>query len=128
MWHASLRPLTRSHALCARNRTPSINSVREYTNDMIPSLKTIRITAVAAGCLGGCLLAPPLHSAAKGPANKLILQIEKKVHNALPTKDEKLFDQIAWVKDIRNAERLAKQNRRPIVLFTGDGNIGTGRC
>ena len=36
--------------------------------------------------------------------------------------------QIAWVKDIRNAERLAKQNRRPIVLFTGDGNIGTGRC
>jgi hypothetical protein len=71
---------------------------------------------------------PPLASAAKNPANKLILQVEKKVHDALPTKDEKLFDQIGWVKDVRTAERLAKQTRRPIILFTSDGNINTGRC
>jgi len=88
----------------------------------------MRITVLAAGYLGGCFLAAPPALAAKNPANKLILQVEKKVHDTLPTKDEKLFDQIAWVKDVRTAERLAKQNRRPIVLFTGDGNINTGRC
>src|SRR5437868_1413516 len=73
-------------------------------------------------------LFPLLLGAAKNPANKLMIQVEKKVHEALPTKDEKLFDQIGWSTRIVEAERVAKQTRRPILLFTSDGYIHTGRC
>ena len=66
--------------------------------------------------------------AAGHPADKLILKVEQKVHDALPTKAEKRFDEIGWAADIRTAERLAKQHRRPILLFTHDGEISTGRC
>jgi hypothetical protein len=78
----------------------------------------VRIVAFAACCLG----------AASNPASKLILNVEQKIHDALPTKTEKRFDEIGWAQDIRSAERLASQHRRPILLFTHDGQINTGRC
>ena len=78
-----------------------------------------RIAAIfAAGCLW----------AAGSPADKLILKVEQKVHDALPTRAEKRFDEIGWAADIRTAERMAKQLHRPILLFTHDGEISTGRC
>ena len=79
--------------------------------------KRIAIAALAA-CLG----------AAGSSSNSLILQVEQKVQDALPTKLEKRFDEIGWAPDIRSAERLARQRRRPILLFTHDGQINTGRC
>ena len=66
--------------------------------------------------------------AATNPANKLLLEVEQKVHDAMPTKAEKRFDEIGWAADIREAERLARRYRRPILLFTHDGRINTGRC
>ncbi len=45
-----------------------------------------------------------------------------------PTKEERRFDQIAWARDIREAERLAKQHGRPVFLFTHDGRMNIGRC
>lgn len=66
--------------------------------------------------------------AATDPSNKLILQVEKTVHDVLPARAERRFDEIGWAKDIRDAERLAKQHRRPVFLFTHDGKINTGRC
>jgi hypothetical protein len=83
-----------------------------------PSLRSVTIAAVAVWSL----------AAAGNPANKLILQVEEKVHAALPTKAEKRFDEIGWAADIRTAERLARQHGRPILLFTHDGRINTGRC
>jgi hypothetical protein len=76
------------------------------------------VAVMAACCLG----------AANSTANRLILKVEEKIHDALPTKAEKRFDEIGWAADIRTAERLAKQYRRPILLFTHDGQISTGRC
>ena len=90
----------------------------------IVTLKTAVFAALAAGSLTGVWLA----GGADSTANKLILQVENKVHDTLPTKAEKRFDEIGWAKDIRDAERLAKKTRRPILLFTHDGRIGTARC
>lgn len=84
----------------------------------VPRPKPIRILAVLAGCL----------AAASSPSNKLILQVEQKVHDTLPTRAEKRFDEIGWAAGIREAERLARLHHRPILLFTHDGKIGTGRC
>ena len=54
----------------------------------------------------------------------------------LNTAIEKLCDrvsreidpQIGWVKDIREALHLARENRRPVFLFTHDGHMAIGRC
>jgi hypothetical protein len=82
------------------------------------SHRDMKILALAACCLG----------AASNSSNQLILEVEEKVQRALPTKAEKRFDEIGWAQDIRGAERLAKQHHRPILLFTHDGQINTGRC
>jgi hypothetical protein len=82
------------------------------------SHRDMKILALAACCLG----------AASNSSNQLILEVEEKVQRAIPTKAEKRFDEIGWAQDIRGAERLAKQHHRPILLFTHDGQINTGRC
>ena len=41
---------------------------------------------------------------------------------------ENLADRIGWAKDIRAAERLAKERGRPVFLFTYDGQMAIGRC
>jgi hypothetical protein len=45
-----------------------------------------------------------------------------------PKSAEKRFDEIGWAKDIREAERLAKEHQRPVMLFTHDGRMNIGRC
>jgi hypothetical protein len=45
-----------------------------------------------------------------------------------PVAEERSFDKIGWAKDIRDALRLAKENDRPVFLFTHTGRINTGRC
>jgi len=82
------------------------------------SHRDMKILALAACCLG----------ATGNSSNRLILEVEEKVQQALPTKAEKRFDEIGWAADIRAAERLARQHHRPILLFTHDGQISTGRC
>jgi len=42
--------------------------------------------------------------------------------------EERPFDAIGWAKDIREAERLAREHQRPVFLFTHDGRMGIGRC
>jgi hypothetical protein len=42
--------------------------------------------------------------------------------------EERPIDEIGWVKDIREAERLAREHQRPVFLFTHDGRMGIGRC
>ena len=54
--------------------------------------------------------------------------IEQRVRELQPTPKEKRFDEIGWAKDIRTAKRLAKENNRPVFLFTHDGRINVGRC
>jgi hypothetical protein len=54
--------------------------------------------------------------------------IEQRVRELQPTPKEKRFDEIGWAKDIRTAERLAKEHNRPVFLFTHDGRMNIGRC
>jgi hypothetical protein len=55
--------------------------------------------------------------------------VGKRVEAWQPTKEERAFDEIGWAKDLREAERLGKQHRRPVFLFTYDGASLSGyRC
>ena len=58
----------------------------------------------------------------------LISFVDKRVLEVQPTPEEKRLDEIAWVKDIREALRLSQESGRPVFLFTHDGRINTGRC
>jgi hypothetical protein len=48
--------------------------------------------------------------------------IEKRVQAWQPTADERRIDQIAWAKDLRTAQKLAKENARPVFLFSYSGS------
>lgn len=54
--------------------------------------------------------------------------IDKKIAELQPRASEKKFDEIGWVRELREAERLAKENGRGVFLFTHDGRMATGRC
>jgi hypothetical protein len=54
--------------------------------------------------------------------------VDKTVTERQPAAEDKRFDEIAWASDIRAAIKLGREHNRPIVLFTGDGRINTGRC
>jgi hypothetical protein len=48
--------------------------------------------------------------------------VEKRVQAWQPTVDERRIDQIAWAKDLRTAQKLAKENARPVFLFSYSGS------
>ena len=55
--------------------------------------------------------------------------VEKRIQDWQPTPEERRFDDIGWAKDIREAERLAKEHGRPVFLFTYDGaSLANYRC
>ncbi len=54
--------------------------------------------------------------------------VEQRIEELQPTAKEKRFDEIGWASDIRSAEKLAKENNRPVFLFTHDGRMNIGRC
>ncbi len=60
--------------------------------------------------------------------DSLVTKVEKKVHQVQPTREERRIDLVGWAPDLLTAEALGKQRRRPVFLFTYDGNINTGRC
>ena len=59
---------------------------------------------------------------------RVVRWVDKTVAERQASAEDKRFDEIGWVTDIRTAVRLAKENNRPIFLYTGDGRINTGRC
>ena len=54
--------------------------------------------------------------------------VQKRVAELQPKPEEKRFDEIGWAKDIRDAQRLAREHNRPVFLFTHDGRMNIGRC
>jgi hypothetical protein len=54
--------------------------------------------------------------------------VTRRVRAWQPTPEERVFDEIAWVGGLREAQRLAKQHGRPVFLFTHDGHMAVGRC
>jgi hypothetical protein len=59
---------------------------------------------------------------------KLVSWVQARVRKFEPTKADRTFDQIGWASSITEALRLAKENNKPVFLFTHDGQIETGRC
>ena len=59
---------------------------------------------------------------------KELAWVQARVQEIEVKKEERRLDEIGWAKDIREAERLAKENRRPVFLFTHDGRLNIGRC
>jgi hypothetical protein len=59
---------------------------------------------------------------------KVIRWVEKTVAERQPSAEDKRFDEIGWVTDIRTAIKLGKEHNRPIFLLTVDGQVNTGRC
>lgn len=67
-------------------------------------------------------------SLADAPVAHDVAWVKQRVQQLQPTAAERKLDEIGWAKDIRDAERLAREHNRPIYLFTHDGRIATGRC
>jgi hypothetical protein len=78
------------------------------------------------------LLATTLFSLSGAPGaqneGKDLAWVQARVQEIEVKKEERRLDEIGWAKDIREAERLAKENRRPVFLFTHDGRLNIGRC
>ena len=86
------------------------------------SLSVFAGLLLGAMATAGCATAGPISDA------KVQSGVEKTVAERQPTAEDKRFDEIGWVTDIRTAMRLGRENNRPIFLYTGDGHVNTGRC
>ena len=78
--------------------------------------------------IAACIPALGAGTAEPQPEARDLAWVEKRAQELEPAPREKLIDEIGWAKDIRQAERLAGENNRPVFLFTHDGHINTGRC
>jgi hypothetical protein len=54
--------------------------------------------------------------------------VDQRVEEWHPTADERRFDEVGWSTSLVEAERLAKEHKRPVFLFTHDGKMNVGRC
>ncbi len=89
--------------------------------------RTLWTAGLALTCAGAWAAPEPPADAppAKGdPSAWVNGQIDKRMATAA----DRRFDEIGWARDIREAEKLAKDNGRLVFLFTHDGHIGVGRC
>jgi len=67
-------------------------------------------------------------AAAPQPGARDLGWVQQRAQEFEPASRERRIDEIGWASDIRQAERLAAEHRRPVFLFTHDGHINTGRC
>jgi hypothetical protein len=74
------------------------------------------LAAVAGG------LQPPAANQRRETAAALVERVDRLVQDWQPTSAERRFDDIGWAKDLRDALRLAKDNGRPVFLFTYNGS------
>src|SRR5690242_12190792 len=86
------------------------------------------LAQLSAALLLGSLAATGCATAGSVSDDSVLRWVDKTVAERQASAEDKRFDEIAWVTDIRTATRLARENNRPIFLYTGDGRINTGRC
>ena len=89
-------------------------------------IRTKRI--VAAALLTACAAAAARADEPRVADRDVSEWVTKRVRDWQPSADERRFDEIGWVADIRTALKLAKEHDRPVFLFTHDGHIDVGRC
>jgi hypothetical protein len=93
---------------------------------MIDWTRSVLLLAVGGLVLGGVLT--PAVARDEISDAEVVRWVEKTVAERQPPAEDKRFDEIGWVTDIRTAIKLGKEYNRPIFLYTGDGRINTGRC
>ena len=54
--------------------------------------------------------------------------VSRRVKELQPTEAERRIDRVGWATSLLEAEKLARQHKRPVFLFTHDGRMGNGRC
>lgn len=86
------------------------------------------VMGLATGAMAGLSPAAVCQPAGGAPAARDAAWVEQRVQAWQPTARERQWEGIGWAKDIRDAERLAKEHNRPVFLFTLDGRMGVGRC
>ena len=74
------------------------------------------------------LVTLPVSSEEKKPVPLDRDRIDRRIQEIQPTAQELRFDAIGWVSGIREAERLARENGRPVFLFSNVGQMDLGRC
>lgn len=82
--------------------------------------------ALAGGLSTAC--ATGLGSSARISDADVVDWVGKALVERRVTAADRRFDQIGWAQDIRAAIKLGGEHNRPIFLYTGDGQINTGRC
>jgi hypothetical protein len=87
----------------------------------------VMLAIVLAGGLSTACATGPGSSAQISDAN-VIGWVGKALAERRVTAADRRFDQIGWAQDIRAAIKLGREHNRPILLFTGDGRMNTGRC
>lgn len=87
----------------------------------LSNLKILAVVLTALLAATGAALQP-----AGAPAD--LSWVDKRIQEILPTAKEKRFDEIGWAKGLRAAERLARENNRPVFLFCNVGQLDIGRC
>jgi|SRR6516225_3960162 hypothetical protein len=97
---------------------------------MVTPIVTLRaIAIVATGVVALAGLAAQTRGEDKRLADRDVAEwVQQRVRDWQPTAEDRRFDEIGWAKDIRTAEKLAKDNKRPVLLFTHDGHMAVGRC
>ncbi len=85
------------------------------------------LTVLVAGLLLGGVVATSCSLGTISDA-RVVRWVEQTVAERQPPAEDKRFDEIGWVTDIRTAIELGKEYNRPIFLLTVKGQINTGRC
>lgn len=98
---------------------------------MFEKMRPPRVLPILGFLLGG-VIATACATSADGRGRisdaNVVGWVAKTVAERQPTPQDKRFDEIAWVTDIRTAIQLGKEYNRPIFLVTVNGRINTGRC
>jgi hypothetical protein len=81
----------------------------------------LAVLLLTAGLAGGAA-ALQVQNKQKSDDGGLAARVDKRIQDWQPTKAERRLDDVGWAKDLRDALRLAKENGRPVFLFTYSGS------
>ena len=56
------------------------------------------------------------------PDRELVSWVDQRIQDWQPVKEERRLDAIGWAKDLAEAQQLAKEQKRPVFLFTYSGS------
>jgi hypothetical protein len=117
--------------------TAAIPVVHANAKEPLMEPRVMLQAAAAACCLAWCTGAGagghPLCECGQGDNTGATRRDESWVASRVaawqPTAEERAFDRIAWVNDLREAQRISRSRKRPMFLFTYDGTSLSGyRC